>query len=330
MQDPFKKAEPPVGEIRRIRGHTDGVWSVDLSPNGTKLITGSGDKDRTARVWDFATGRELHETGRPRRVVRGHLPPDGRTCTGSQRGQADFTSGTPRRQSPRPVPGHSGPIYVLALTRNGKVAASGSEDGTARLWDTTTGLEVLRIKVAGSAVKAVAISNDGGMLLTGDYDELGKLWDTTTGLEVVRYQGHEKAWRSVAFTPDGRRFVSGSDDRSVRLWETATGRELGDFDGVTGTAHAVAVSPDGRRVAAGLISQRIPIWELSTGKLLETFDTKDAGGVLSLTFTADGRQIVAGCGDGVWVGGLPARYPGEAPAPARPAPKSARKTRGPG
>ncbi len=210
--------------------------------------------------------------------------------------------------------GHTAPVHVLALTRNGKIAASGSEDGTARLWDTTTGLEVLRIKVAGSAVKALALSPDGGMLLTGDYDEWAGSGIRRPGWKWCATRG-TKDWRSVAFTPDGRRFVSGSDDRSVRLWETATGPRLGDFDGVTGTAYGVAVSPDGRRVAAGLNSQKILVWELASGKLLDTFDTKAAGGVLALIFTADGRQLVAGCGDGVLVGGLPARYPGEAPCP---------------
>jgi WD40 repeat protein len=41
-------------QLRELKGHTDGIFSVAFSPNGKTVLTGSG--DRTARLWDIRTG----------------------------------------------------------------------------------------------------------------------------------------------------------------------------------------------------------------------------------------------------------------------------------
>lgn len=306
---------------RLLKGHTDWVWSVDLSPDGKTLVTGGGADDHTARVWNFAKG-----TVTARVDVRGVaygvvLLPGGKRAAVASADKSIYVFDAESGRVLGRLQGHTGPVFGLATTRSGKVLVSVSEDGTARLWDMKQGAEVANIKVSAREVRAVAISPDGRWLLTGDFEPLGRLWDTATGREVARYEGHTKAVISVAFTPDGRRVVTGSEDKSVRLWDAESGRELGNFEGVTDRVYAVAVSPDGRRVAAGLADKKILLWDASRGRTLATIAVQGAG-VLSLKFTPDGRQLVAGCGDGsVWVGHLPPPPPAEATAPVRTAPR---------
>ena len=70
-------------EILRLSGHTDGLWSVAFSPDGTKIVTSS--RDKTARIWDAQTGRELIQlSGHTEWVTSAAFSPDGRRLvTGS-------------------------------------------------------------------------------------------------------------------------------------------------------------------------------------------------------------------------------------------------------
>ena len=57
-------------QVRELVGHPGGVFSVALSPDGTRIVSGSGDK--TLRVWDTASGRQVGElVGTPRGDERG-------------------------------------------------------------------------------------------------------------------------------------------------------------------------------------------------------------------------------------------------------------------
>ncbi|HKI38119.1 MAG TPA: caspase family protein, partial [Gemmataceae bacterium] len=72
-------------ELRTFTGHKGGVTAVAFSPDGRRLLTGSGDHDTTARLWDAATGQELLILkGHTSRVSTLAFSPDGRRIlTGS-------------------------------------------------------------------------------------------------------------------------------------------------------------------------------------------------------------------------------------------------------
>jgi len=314
-------------EIRRITGHTDLVWSVALSRDGKTLVTGSSEADRTARVWDFTSGKErarvdLHGIG-----YAAVIHPSGRRALVASQDKNVYVIDLQTGKDAGLLRGHTGPVFSLALSRDGKLLASGSGDGTVKFWDLSSGGALVSgLKVSGREVRAVALSPDGRLLLTGDFDSLGRLWDVASGQELARYHGHAKAVVAVAFTPDLRRVITGGEDRRVLVWDAQSGQQLAELPGATGLVYAIAVSPDGRRAVAGLDDRKLMVWELTTGNLLQTI-VPDAGGVLDVEFTADGRQLVAGCGGAVVIYGLPADYPGEPAANPPPAAKGTAKTK---
>jgi len=116
-------------------GHSDRVYSVAFSPDGTKVLTGS--KDNTARLWDVVSGTKIRTfSGHGGDVMSVAYSPDGtKVLTGSQDYTArlwDATTGTHIAT----FTGHSGVVHSVAFSPDGKKVLTGSEDKTARLWPT--------------------------------------------------------------------------------------------------------------------------------------------------------------------------------------------------
>ncbi len=82
-------------------------------------------------------------------------------------------------------------------------------------------------------------------------------------------------------------------------------------EGVDDRVYDVAISPNGRRVAAGLANKKILLWDVAQGSNSRPM-TSRKGACLNYSSPPDGRQLVAGCGQGsVWISSLPAKFPGE-------------------
>src|SRR5262245_39187062 len=88
----------------------------------------------------------------------------------------------------RPFIGHKGPVRCLAYAADGRTLASGSEDGTARLWYVATGQTKAVLRGFGNYVRALAFSWDGQCLVAAAHrDQVLRLWSTADGTERGRW-----------------------------------------------------------------------------------------------------------------------------------------------
>ena len=145
--------------------------------------------------------------------------------------------------------GHTGRVYSVAFSPDGKTIASGSEDTTIRMWDVKTGKHRGTLKGHVEAVSLVLFLSDGETLVSGSWDDTIRLWNLRTGQLSATLSGHSGGVHSIAVSPDGRMLASGGWQKNM-LWDAKTGKHLDTFienaHGITN----VTFSPDGKTLAS--------------------------------------------------------------------------------
>jgi len=199
----------------------------------------------------------------------------------------------------------------VAFSPDGKHLATSGYNRKLKIYDASTGQELLSLVGHRGNVWAVAFSPDGTRLAsaTGEFGspaQLGemKLWDASTGKEILSFEGHASSVTALSFSPHGKILASSGADRTVRLWDTTTGQEMLNVAIGHALAHSVAFSPDGKRFATGTDSENfnpgeVKVWEATTGK--PVFTCKGSRRVFSVAFSPDGRLLAAGGSEGIKV-----------------------------
>lgn len=203
---------------------------------------------------------------------------------------------------------HEGGIWSVAFSPNGKILATGDDNGTARLWDLATQQPIgASLAGHGGTVYSVAFSPNGKILATGSEDGTVRLWDVLTGHQFGHtLHNSTKSVQSVAFSPNGKILAVGSNDGLARLWDIVTGHLTGHplvgyTKGVKSyykSIGSVAFSPDGKILATGSDDGRARLWNVATRKLIGGPIAGHAGSVTSVAFSPNGKILATGNIDG--------------------------------
>lgn len=225
-------------------GHTRVVNSAVFSPNGEQILTASD--DGTLRLWNVASGR-VERVLRPNLggVTRARFLRSGQAFAAGFRGDMqgatagiwslvadadDADLGAPQVA----LIGHSLTVLDLAISDDEQFIVTGSADNSARIWNTTSGQQLVSLNGHSGEVNAVAFSRgaEHRRVLTGSADRTAKLWDVSmvdapgdddTGAqakELLTLRGHTRSVTSASFSPDGATVLTASRDGLAILWPT--------------------------------------------------------------------------------------------------------------
>jgi WD40 repeat protein len=252
--------------LTTLTGHTGVVWGVALSGDGALLA--SGGVDGTVRLWTVTKFPRADGTRRSR--AEG-------TRTGALR--ATFQA-------------HTGGVRGVALSMDGRLAASGGVDGVVRLWDTASCQLVAALHGHTVVVYRVALSGDGHLAASASFDGTVRLWATTSRQLVATLRGHSAVVWSVAISGDGQVMAGAGHDGLVRLWHAVSGELLSTLPHAAGI-RAVALSGDGQLVASGGVDGTVRVWDVRTGALVSDVQAH-TGMVRGVALSWDGRVLASG------------------------------------
>ncbi len=187
-----------------------------FSRDGDRVLTCSN--DRTAQVWDAATGEPVTRPLKHKSAVSyASFSNDGlRVLTTSRDGTArvwDAATGEPIS----PPLWHGQAIHHGSFSPDGLRVATTSDDNTARVWDLVTG-ERLTLGWQPNNVRKVSFSPDGRLIAT-TCAQRARVWDAATGEPLTGALRHEKDLNQIEFSPDGHQLLTASSDGTARLWE---------------------------------------------------------------------------------------------------------------
>ena len=170
--------------------------------------------------------------------------------------------------------GHSNIVRSIDIAPDNQTLASGSVDGTIKLWDLQTGKLIRTISAHSEGVRDIVFAPNGRTLASGGVENTIKLWDWQTGKLIRTLTGHSDNINSVAFSPDSQSLASTSDDGTVKIWNPNTGQLLHTLtQALLELPLYVAFSPDNQTVVASSIGYRgteISWWDVRTGQLKST------------------------------------------------------------
>jgi WD40 repeat protein len=275
--------------FRTFEGHSSGMDSVAISPDGRLGLSGNG--DRTLSLWDLASGKCLRtfyldwpllQLGGISSVT---ISPDGRLgLSGGADAKLrlwDLASGQCLRTLENVGSNEISPDWRWVLLGGSQL----------RLWDLSSGECLRSFEGHSDKVSSVAISPDGRWGLSGSDDKTLRLWDLTSGECLRSFEGHTQGVSSVSFSPDGRRGLSGSDDKTLRLWDLTSGKCLRSFEGHSQGVSSVVFSPDGRWGLSSCSHGTLRLWDLSSGGCLRSFEEQSSGMYL-VKISPDARRVL--------------------------------------
>jgi WD40 repeat protein len=281
-----------TGALVSVFDLTGRVADLAFSPDDTLLAT-AGSNDTVGRIWNLAKESAvatitLHRSG----IESVVFTPDGQSLITTGRDGKAVVSGVAAGFPQASLAGHTRPVEGAEVSHDGDLAATWSEDGTARVWKVRVGAyprDVGKHELPPSTRRGpvVAFSPDGRYMLSGGADGTAHLWGSRSPLRVLSHNGPVN---TASFSRNGRRVITASDDGTARVWRVPDGQLIASLPhGAPVTA--AGLTPNGRFAVTAGRDGLVRVWNVATGSRARSYEL--GGTINDADVSRDGRFVVA-------------------------------------
>ncbi|EJD07698.1 WD40 repeat-like protein [Fomitiporia mediterranea MF3/22] len=291
---------PQCTTIRTLRGHGDRVGGLAWHPQATlsqsadavNLVTGAGDFN--IHLWSLSSDAPLA-------ILKGH---EGRVCrtafhpSGNYVASASFDTSWRLWDVSTQIElllqeGHSKEVYSVEFQDDGALIASGGLDAIGRVWDLRTGRTAMVLDGHVQGIYSIAFSPNGYQIATGAGDDTVRIWDMRSLRPLYTIPAHRSNVSDI-------RFFRGNNLPVDRVQDVKMKDEGDDIDDADVSADKSGVSKEheeryrcGLYFATAGYDGLVKLWSADDWQLLRTLTT-DAGKVMSVDLSNDGKYLVSG------------------------------------
>ncbi|KAJ6020889.1 hypothetical protein N7540_006393 [Penicillium herquei] len=297
---------PTTKRVSILKGHSTPVISATWSQDGSRLIAWSAvpflsslaSYDRTISIWDVTTRKRML-------AMRGYFGIVVSDSIAWSQDMSQFALGSDQASSAiifdsatgeciSTLKGHNGSVNAVAWSHDGSRLASGSSDGTIRIWDPAIIQRTSKLEGHTDQIYLIVWSKDRTRLasVAKHYDTTVMIWDPATGQCISTLRGHTGFVNSVTWSHDGSRLASRCSDGTIGIWNPTTGQFISILEGHSGKTASMIWSPDASRLASGCSDGTIRIWNPTTGQCVSILEGH-SGKIISMIWSPDGSRIAS-------------------------------------
>ncbi len=213
---------------------TDRVNTIDFSPDGKQIATGSGEPSRggEVQIWNLADGKLVKNFAEV----------------------------------------HSDSVLGLEFSKDGKYIASASADKFVKVTDIATGKVVHSFEGHTHHALGVSWLPHGRQLVSVGADKSIRHWNFEQGERIRQRTNFGKEVTSIHYVGLSEQAVVTSGDKTVRLINSSNLNDARSYSGGTDYMYASAATPDGKVILAGGQDSTLRIWNMTNGQSLATFE----------------------------------------------------------
>jgi len=314
------------GETLELKGHDREVTSTCFSPNGSQVVSGS--KDKTVRIWDAKTGKNIQTlNGHADVVTCVCFSPDGSQVVSGSEDKTVRIWDAKTGKNIQTFIAHDTNITAIDFSPDGEFIATGCNDNSMKIWNSSNCKMVHKLEGHSAKILDLNFSPNSKQLVScserdGLYGRI-KVWDILSGKEIYSVRGDPRRTvrgianqlqgdiNAVKFSPDGKQFASAGANMTINLWDGPSGALIRTFEcdllrtdgpGHSGPVRSLGFSPSVSVIVSNS-NNTAKFWDTRTGK--EIYTLRGNGDPMKgIKFSPEGKRVIVSQEKGIFITNL--------------------------